>query len=319
MIYPKNMIEFIDSFSTEEQCLLYLEQIRWWWVCPKCWSDKYWRHWKRRVRICAWCQANLRVTAWTTLDHLRISLRKLLLIAWFMVNSKQWVSSEEIATMLDIDNKTAWLWNQKFRKIMVIEDRTKLSWNVEIDEVFMWWKQAWTRWRWANWKVKIVVAVEINMEKKNKAWLFRWMWRIRIKIIPNCWEKTLGKFIENNVEKESTIYTDWWSWYKNIDKLWYKHIVESNSITDDEVCWINTDEVTPNVHIIASLLKRWLLGTHQKYLTKWWYLQDYLEEYTFRFNRRKSDNRWKLFSTIIEQIISNTPITRKTIKMKKIV
>jgi transposase-like protein len=231
-----------------------------------------------------------------------------------MVTSKQWISAEELASMLCIDTMTAWLWNHKFRKIMVLDDRTKLSWDVEVDEVFIWWKHEWVRGRWAKWKIKIIIAVEINTSKQNKKWLYRGMWRIRIKIIPNCWEKTLTKFIEENIEKDSTIYTDKWLWYINIDKQWYKHIIQSGSIIDNEIVWINTWEVTPNVHIIASLLKRWLLGTHQKYLTQDWYLQDYLEEYTFRFNRRKSSDRWKLFRTLIEQIMTHSPTTKKQIK-----
>lgn len=304
----------MDSFHTEEQCLLYLEQIRWGWVCPKCWNEKYWRNGVRRVRICAWCRSTLCATAWTVLHRLRIPLRTLFLIGWLMVTSKQWVSAEEIATMLAIDSKTAWLWNHKFRKIMVLDDRTKLSWDVEVDEVFIWWKHEWKRGRWAEWKVRVVVAVEINMSKQNKKWLFRWMGRVRMKVIPNCWELTLTKFIEENIEKDSTVYTDWWLWYKNIDKKGYPHIIEVESVNDDGVIWINTQEVTPNVHIIASLVKRWLLGTHQKYLTQDGYLQDYLEEYTFRFNRRKSSDRWKLFGTLIKQIMTHPPTTWKQIK-----
>jgi len=308
------MLEFIDSFHTEEQCLLYLEDIHWKIVCPKCSCEKYWRHWKRKVYICTWCRTTFSITAWTVLHWIRIPIRTLFLIWWFMVTSKQWISAEELASMLCIDTKTAWLWNHKFRKIMVLDDRTKLSWDVEVDEVFIWWKHEWVRGRWAKWKIKIIIAVEINTSKQNKKWLYRGMWRIRIKIIPNCWEKTLTKFIEENIEKGSTIYTDKWLWYINIDKQWYKHIIQSGSIIDNEIVWINTWEVTPNVHIIASLLKRWLLGTHQQYLTQDWYLQDYLEEYTFRFNRRKSSDRWKLFRTLMEQIMTHSPTTKKQIK-----
>jgi hypothetical protein len=288
MKYPQNMIEFIDSFHTEEQCLLYLEQIRWEWACPKCRSEKYWRHGTRRVRICAWCRSTLCVTAWTALHRLRIPLRTLFLIGWLMVTSKQW--------------------------IMVLDDRAKLSWDVEVDEVFVWWKREWKRGRWAEWKVRVAVAVEVNMSEKNKKWLFRGMGRVRMKVIPNCGEQTLAKFIEENVEKGSTLYTDWWLWYKNIGGKGYVHIIESESITDDNVVWISTQEVTPNVHIIASLVKRWLLGTHQQYLTQDGYLQDYLEEYTFRFNRRKSSDRWKLFGTLLEQIMTHSPTTGKQIK-----
>jgi len=300
---PKNLIEFIDLLWTEEQSIVYLEGIRWNWVCPKCSSEKYWRRKTRRVRICANCRYSFSVTAWTILNRARIPLRKILLICWLLVSSKEWVSAEELWKDLWISVETAWSWSKKFRKIMVLDNRTKLSWNVEIDEVFIWWKQEWKRWRGALWKEKIVIAVEINTHTKNKEWLFRWMWRVRIKVIPNCSEKTLSKFIIENIEEGSTIYTDWWLWYKNINNSWYEHIIEKKWMLDIQVYWINKDEVTPNVHIIASLIKRWLLGTHQWYLVKWWYLQEYLEEYTFRFNRRKAKHRGILFKIMIEQII----------------
>ena len=305
---PKNLIEFIDLLWTEEQCLLYLESLRRNLKCPKCFSEKFWQHWKRRVKICSNCRTTLCVTAWTVLNRLRIPVRTVLLLGWLLIASKEWISAEELSKELWIDIKTSWLWCQKFRKIMVLDNREKLSWNIEIDEVFIWWSQEWKRWRWALWKAKVVIAVEINTTIKNEDWLYRWMWRVRAKVIPNCSEKTLTNFINENVEKGSIIYTDWWTGYSNINKSWYTHVIEKKWVFDYEIYWVNKDEVTPNIHIIASLIKRWLLCTHQEYLTKSWYLQDYLEEYTFRFNRRNSSNRWKIFKTLIEQIISHKPL-----------
>ena len=233
------------------------------------------------------------------------------------MTSKQWISSKELSSILWLDEKTTWLRTEKIRKIMVFDDRTKLSWEVEIDEVFLWWNHSWKRWRWAEWKKIVIIAVEINMTNLNKKWLFRWMWRVRIKVIKNCWWQTLLNFIEKEIEKGSNIYTDWWKGYNNLKNKDYNHIIQTKTLKDKEILWINTEEVTPNVHIIASLLKRWLLGTHQEYLVKWGYLQDYLEEYTFRFNRRKVSNRWKLFKIILEQILLNKPITGEEIKKQK--
>jgi transposase-like protein len=100
MIYPKNMIEFLNDFSTEDQCLLALEEIRWNGKCPKCGSPEFWRHKTRRVRICSECRATLCVTAGTVLHRLRIPLRALFLIGWFMVTSRQGVSAEELSELL---------------------------------------------------------------------------------------------------------------------------------------------------------------------------------------------------------------------------
>ena len=314
MNYPKNMIDFLNNFSTEEQCLQALEEIRWGNKCPQCESTQYWRHGTRRVRICSWCHAHLSVTADTVFHRLRISLRAVFLIGWFMVTSKQWVSAEELATLLGISPPTAWLWNHKFRKIMVLEDREKLHGHVEVDEVFVGGAQSWPRWRWAKGKKIAVVAVEINMDKPNKKWFFRGMWRTRMKIIANCGEQALTAFIEENIEVGSTIYTDKWPSYNKLDQKGYIHMLQSESVLNEDILWVHTDEVTPNIHIIASLMKRWLLWIHQKYVTQDGYLQDYLEEYTFRFNRRKSGDRGKLFQTLLEQILTHKPTTRDSIK-----
>lgn len=268
----------------------------------------------RKSLVCSGCHAMLSVTAWTVLHRLRIPIRTIFLIAWFMVTSKQGVSAEELSQMLAIDTKTAWLWNHKLRKIMVLDDRKKLSWNVEVDEVFVGWSRSWKRWRWAEGKVIVIVAVEVNKDTPNKKWLFQWMGRARMKIIPNCWTNTLTKFIQENIEAGSTLYTDGWKSYSQIETFGYKHVIERQTINDTDISGIYTTEVTPNVHIIASLMKRWLLGTHQKYMVQDGYLQDYLEEYTFRFNRRKSNDRWKLFNTLLEQILSHKPTFRRKLK-----
>ena len=308
------MLEFIDSFHTESQCLEYLEALRWRWVCPKCGVQKLWKMKERKSLVCSGCHAMLSVTAWTVLHKIRIPLRTIFLIAWFMVTSKQGISAEELSQMLAIDIKTAWLWNHKLRKIMVLDDRKKLSWDVEVDEVFIGWAQEWKRWRWAEGKVQVVVAVETNKTTPNKKWLFRWMGRVRIQIIRNCGAKTLTRFIQENIESGSTLYTDWWKSYSQIQSFGYKHIIETKTVSDSEISGIHTSEVTPSVHIIASLLKRWLLGTHQQYLIQDGYLQDYLEEYTFRFNRRKASDRWKLFKTLLEQILTHTSTSRNKLK-----
>lgn len=311
------MIEFIESFHTETQCQEFLEELKWWdeFSCPFCKWLEYRRH-KRWYRICKKCRKDVRVTAWTVLHWEKIQLRVIFMIAWFLVISKQWISAVWLSSILQENQKTVWTWLHKLRRIMVLPDRNKLSWNVEVDEVFVWWVKLWKRWRWAEWKEKIVVAVEVNKDKVNKKWLIRWMWRVRISVISDCKKTTLKKFILENIEQWSTLYTDDWKWYNNIEENWYLRIIQKEMINNDIVVWVDNDEVTPNVHIVASLLKRWLLGTHQQYLVSKWYLQCYLDEYVFRYNRRKSDNRWVLFKTIMQQVISTPPTTFKDIVYK---
>ena len=311
------MIEFLENFHTESQCYSFLEDLRWWWdfSCLNCKSNEYWRH-KRWYRTCKGCRRDIRVTAWTVLHWEKVPLRVVFLIAWYMVASKQWVSAIELSSILQENQKTVWTWLHKLRKVMILPNRNRLSGNVEVDEVFIWWTKSWKRGRWAEGKQKVVVAVEVNKDKMNKKWLIRWTWRTRMSVIPNCWQQTLKKFIVENIEQWSTLYTDKWDGYNNIESSGYSRIIQEETTSNAEVVGVDTIEVTPNVHIVASLLKRWLLGTHQQYLATHGYLQCYLDEYTFRYNRRKSNNRWKLFKTIMQQVISTPPTTFKDITEK---
>lgn len=313
----ENMLQFLEMFHTEEQCFQYLEEMRWWdnFQCSKCWEKKYWRA-KRWYRICFWCRKHLRVTAWTVLHGEKVQLRTVFLIAWYMVTSKQWVSVQELASTLQMNLKTVWTWQHKLRRAMVLPDRKRLTKDVEVDEVFIWWAQSWKRGRWATWKQKVIIAVEVNKKTPNKKWQIRGMGRVRMSVIPNCSHITLKKFILENIEVWSTLYTDDWKGYCGMEKYGFTRIIEKEKTMSDNVEGIDTIEVTPNVHIIASLVKRWLLWTHQKYLAKHWYLQSYLDEYTFRYNRRKSSNRAKLFKTIMEQVINTSPTTYADIKKK---
>lgn len=144
----------------------------------------------------------------------------------------------------------------------------------------------------------MVVAVEIL--KKGTG-------RVRMSLIPDASKKSLRKFISENIEVESSLITDGWKGYTGVSKKGYHHEIE------DKTKMLDGEEILPNVHRIASLLKRWLLGTHQNYIGKE-YLPYYLDEYTFRYNRRKSNSRGLLFQRLIEQAILHEPVEYKSIR-----
>jgi len=124
--------------------------------------------------------------------------------------------------------------------------------------------------------------------------------------IPDASSHCLNRFIENNIEQSSTIVTDGWKSYNNLVNMGYLHKIQKVVINDED------EEVLPNVHRIASLLKRWLLGTHQSYLNKN-KLEYYLDEYVFRYNRRTSTSRGLLFLRLIEQAVITEPVSYKEI------
>jgi len=180
---------------------------------------------------------------------------------------------------------------------MVLVGRSKLHGTVEVDEVFVGGKQSGKRGRGAE--GKSIVAVEIKGRKTDRV--------MRLAKIPNASSEVLNGFIENNIEKSSTIVTDGWNGYIGISKIGYTHEIQSSSLKKED-----DEEILPNVHRIASLLKRWLLGTHQSYLNKNKF-EYYLDEYVFRYNRRTSTSRGLLFMRLIEQAVINNPVSYKEI------
>jgi len=153
-------------------------------------------------------------------------------------------------------------------------------------------------------KLQGIVEVEVKGRKTG---------RVRIAKIPDASSNSLNEFIESNIKKPSTIITDEWPSYNKLGSMGYVHKTQKATASDED------EEVLPHVHIIASLLKRWLLGTHQSYLNKN-KLGYYLDEYVFRYiryNRRTSTSRGLLFLRLIEQAVKTSPILYKEIIKQK--
>ncbi len=167
---------------------------------------------------------------------------------------------------------------------MVLSSRSKLQGIIEVDEVLLGGKKSGKRGRGAEGKSLIAVAVEVKGRKTG---------RVRLAKIPDASSISLNEFIENNIKKASTIITDEWPSYNKLECMGYIHKTQKATAKDED------EEVLPNVHRIASLLKRWLLGTHQSYVNKN-KLGYYLDEYVFRYNRRTSKSRGLLFLRLIE-------------------
>jgi transposase-like protein len=145
-------------------------------------------------------------------------------------------------------------------------------------------------------KSLVVLGVEI-LEGNNQ------LGRVRMTVVPDASKESLQGFIKENVEPGSTVVTDGWSSYASISENGYKHVVPKKF----EV--VGEKNLLPHIHMIASLLKRWLLGTHQGAVQEM-HLQAYLDEYVFRFNRRKSTNRGLLFYRLLESAMHVPPTTQ---------
>jgi len=296
MTFPKTQKEFEMFFSNEEKCFSYIFDIKYpnGFTCTNCHSPNYLLIKNRTVR-CKNCRKDTSLTAGTIFQNSKLTLMDLFRASWWMVVQKNGVSAKGLGRILGLDYKTAWVWLHKFRRVMVITERNKLQGNVEIDEMLMGGKKKGKRGRGAEGKTLVVIAVEVYDKGTG---------RTRLSVITDGSRISLNSFIKQNVERNSTITTDAWNGYVDITKMKYQHnVINLTKALDD-------DNLLPNVHRIASLVKRWLLGTHQSYVNNE-HLQYYLDEYVFRYNRRKSSSRGRLFYSLIYQAIRNEPMLNK--------
>lgn len=284
------MQDFMDRFSTEEACREYVAKVRWadGFRCPSCSHTESWKH-ARGILRCKKCHRDISATAGTVFAGRHLSLRLWFQALWLVVSQKNGISALGLARVLGIHReKTGWQLLRKIRGAMIRVGRERLSGLVEVDEVFLGGVRPGKRGRGALGKVLILVAVE----DKGKAGFGR----IRITIIPNASASSLLKAIRDMVESGSTIRTDEWKGYPSITKHGYLHIPMKGHAS------VPGEDPTPLVHRIASLLKRWLLGTHHGRVEKT-HLDAYLNEFVFRFNRRRSASRGKLFFRLVQGMV----------------
>ncbi len=181
---------------------------------------------------------------------------------------------------------------------MVRPGREQLTGAIEIDETYVGGRGTKVRGRGAERKSIVAIAAEVRGRAPG---------RIRMSVVADVSATSLQAFVENNVEAGAEIRTDGWSGYKGIEKLGYNHIVTNISASGDPA-----HVVMPRVHRVASLLDRWWLGIHQGAIRPQ-HLDYYLDEFTFRFNRRTSKARGLLFYRLMEQALDCTPSPRRMI------
>lgn len=219
-----------------------------------------------------------------------------------MTSQKTGVSALSLHRFLGIGSyRSSWLLLHKIRSAMVFAERSQLRGPVEIDEAFLGGVSTGKRGRGAENKQIIVIAAEFAGEKK--------IGRIRIKRSSDASAESLEAFIKANVAPKSAVHTDGWRGYSGVGKLGYKHHAVKSSSVDP-------DELLPRIGIVTSLLKRWLLGTHQGRMDVK-HMDSYLEEFVFRFNRRTSNSRGLLFQRIIENSFKTEPVTYQKITSRK--
>lgn len=292
--YPRTLAEFEGRFATEAACRAYLTQLRWpeGFRCPACGAAQAWAV-REILWQCAACGRQTSVTAGTIFQDTRTPLSTWFRAMWCVASSKTGTSAAALQQILGLGSyQTAWAWLHKLRRAMVRPGRDRLSGRVEVDESLIGGLGG-ARGRSTRRKALIVVAAEA---------VGHGIGRIRMRRIPDGSASTLQAFVEDAIERGSVVHTDGWDGYERVKSSGYSH----------EVSFLRghhelASQLLPRVHRVVSLLKRWLLGTHQGAVSQA-HLDYYLDEFTFRFNRRKSRHRGKLFYRLLQQAVAVEPV-----------
>lgn len=299
--YPRNLVEFDVWFASEEACERYIEALRWpeGFVCPRCGAAvQVWRK-ARGLLICRACSHEASVTAGTLFHKTRKPLRLWFHAIWWVTSQKYGASALGLQRVLGLGSyQTAWTWLHKLRRAMVRPGRDRLQGEVEVDEAYVGGLEEGVRGRETEDKAIVAVAAEIRG---------RGIGRIRLGVVQDAASESLVPFVEDVIEPGSLVVTDGWASFAQLSTLGYRHRVHNIKRSG-----LKAHELLPRVHRVVSLLKRWILGTHQGAISRK-HLDYYLDEFTFRFNRRTSSHRGLLFLRLMQQAVHLEPVMYRDI------
>lgn len=296
--YPRTYQEFLDCFADETACRRYLARCRWpqGFSCSQCGIRAEPWLTARGYMHCRSCGHEVSVTAGTIFERTQFPLRTWFAAMWFVTSQKDGASALGLQRVLGLGSyQTAWAWLHKLRHAMVRPGRDHLRGCIEVDETYIGGRDVGGKHgRGSGGKALVVIALEVHPPKG--------FGRVRLRSIPDMSAESLVPFVCDVAEQGATILTDGWSGYNKLAQHGFLHerSVMANSGDPAHVS-------LPGVHRIAALLKRWLLSTHQGAVSQK-HLEYYLDEYTFRFNRRTARSRGLLFYRLVEQAVVTVPL-----------
>lgn len=290
-------MEFERRFAEDDACREYLAALRWpeGFVCPRCEGRTSWRT-QRGLWMCGACRVQTSVMAGTIFQDSHLPLTVWFRAMWHVTSQKSGASALGLQRVLGLGSyKTAWALLHKLRRAMVRPDRDRLRGHVEVDEAYWGGEEEGVVGRQTETKALIAVAAEEDGAGIG---------RIRLRMITTADRDQLHGFIHDSIEPGSTVHTDGLNAYLGLTGYLHDRQVQRRQPAGTHLL--------PRVHRVISLLKRWLLGTHQGAIGHD-YLEYYLDEFTFRFNRRTSKSRGKLFYRLAQQAVQVAPVTFRAI------
>lgn len=294
--YPATYREFVAMFPDDEACLRYVAKLRWpdGFSCPACGSkDEPWQASRDRL-VCRVCRRQTRVAAGTIFDKTRTPLTTWFETAWQLTTAKSGLSAVTLSRTLGASYQVAWALLHRYRVAMVRSEREPLQGEVEVDETLVGGVDHGGKPGRGARRCVVVIAVEVKPEGFG---------RVRMRHVPDASGASLTPFVCDVVMPGSIVLTDGWVGYNRLPEHGYLRRATLLPASGDP-----GSVSMPGVHRVASLLKRWILGTHHGAVAPA-HLQSYLEEFTFRFNRRSSGSRGLVFRRLLEQAVVTAPVT----------
>lgn len=291
--YPATLMDFERRFSSEDACRKYLFTLRWpqGFRCPECGGTAAWTM-TRSLWLCGKCRRQVSVMAGTIFQDTKLPLITWFRAMWQITSQKNGVSALGLKRVLGLGSyKSAWSMLHKLRRAMVRPGRERLRGAVQVDETYWGKEETGVKGRQTYEKALIIVAAEEDGKGVG---------RIRLGRISDLSKPSLHGFIAEAVEPGSTVRTDGLNAYMGLTGYTHDRQVQRRQAPGEYLM--------PLVHRVVSLLKRWMMGTHQGAISHE-HLDYYLDEFTFRFNRRKSASRGKLFYRLVQQAVQVRPST----------
>ena len=292
--YPRTYRDLLEWFPDNGACLEYLGRLRWpdGFACPACGAGEYWRT-GTGLWMCRACGRRTSVTAGTIFHRTRTPLTTWFAAVWFVTSQKGGVSALGLQRVLGFASyETAWAWLHKLRRAMVRPDRELLGGPgvvVELDETFL---DGVPRGGGGR---KGAVPVMLAVEKRGRK-----LGRIRAQVAARPGTVEILEFAQHVIAPGSEVHTDGSRLFRRLAEMGYTHHATVAIRTQDK------ETVLPGLHMVASLLKRWVIGTlHYGIAAD--HLPFYLDEFTFRFNRRDSRSRGLLFYRLLQQAVNTSP------------
>lgn len=262
-----SLFEFQTRFPDDVKCKEYLANLKWGkgYKCAKCGHEKFCAGMGTFDRQCTSCNYLESPTAGTLFHKSKLPILKAFYIVYYVSTSKNGVSSTELSRKLALRQKTCWLFKQKIMKAMESSKSFPMEGKVDVDETYVGQQDDQAIGRNEGKKKIMVVAIE----RKGKG-----VSRMYGRVIETASKKNLKKFMEDHIDTDANVRTDGWTGYKGLEEEFPNLVREKSE---------KKGKNFPQLHRSIMMFKAWLRGVHHSVH----YLQSYINEYTYRFNRHK--------------------------------